>query len=167
MSLEVMSFILGGILVAAGVFGGGIEIKELRLPQIGTPARVAACIVGAAFVVLAVYLGSTKNPPPAASPGGVPPTQPASPPGTATPARQAQTFQSPMHGDLRLDACLTWAQNCGEPAATAWCKSRGFTRATAYPTENVGGAGIDTRLIGSNQVCKAQFCASFSHVTCE
>jgi hypothetical protein len=59
------------------------------------------------------------------------------------------TFQEPMLGDLRLDACLEWGMNCGEPAATAWCKTKGMTRVAEYLGENVGERGIGTRLIGT------------------
>nr|WP_316642334.1 hypothetical protein [uncultured Roseateles sp.] len=155
MSLETMSFILGGILVAAALFGGGLEIKELKLPQIGTIGRVLAAIVGAGFIALAIYLNPNKG------------TVGATKPSESTPDKTTMTFQGPMHGDLRLDACQQWAQNCGEPAATAWCKTKGFVRATDYPQENVGAAGAATRLIGTNQVCKEKFCASFVYITCE
>lgn len=154
MSLETMSFILGGILVAAALFGGGLEIKELKLPRIGTIARVLAATVGIGFIALAIYL----NPK-----GPVAPIKPVD----SSPTKTALTFQAPLHGDLRLDACLQWAQNCGEPAATAWCKTKGFSRATDYPQENVGIARAATRLIGTNQVCKEKFCASFVYITCE
>jgi hypothetical protein len=153
-SLETMSFILGGILVAAALFGGGLEIKELKLPRIGTIARVLAATVGIGFIALAIYL----NP---KGPGAS--TKPVDP----SPTKTALTFQAPMHGDRRLDACLQLAQNCGEPAATAWCKTKGFSRATDYPQENVGIARVATRLIGTNQVCEENFCASFVYITCE
>jgi len=154
MSLETMSFILGGILVAAGLFGGGLEIKELKLPQIGTVPRLLAAIVGAIFIGLAVFLepklstsGSTASAPDA--------------------GKTTMTFQGPMHGDMRLDSCLEWAKNCGEPAATAWCKTKGMSRALEYPQENVGEQGLGTRLLGTNQVCKEKFCSSFVYIVCE
>ena len=158
MSLETMSFILGGILLGAGLFGGGLEIKELKLPHIGTAARVLSSVVGVAFVVLAIFLNPNGGSPSPSLP------QP-------TPLQEAKktpmSFQAPMHGDLRLDACLEWAQKCGEPAATAWCKTKGMSRALEFPQENVGERGINTRLIGTNQVCKEKFCASFVFIVCE
>lgn len=149
-----MSFILGGILVAAALFGGGLEIKELKLPQIGAIARFLSAVVGAAFVGLAIYLHPTG--PESASTHQEKESQ-----------KTTLTFQEPMHGDLRLDACLQWGQNCGEPAATAWCKTKGMSRAVDYPQETVGQRGIATRLIGTNQVCKENFCGSFVYITCE
>ena len=154
MSLDTMSFILGGILVAAGIFGGGLEIKELKLPQIGTAARILAATVGAIFIGLAIFL----NP----KPPGSAPTPP-----TVDPKKTTITFQEPMQGDLRLDACLEWAQNCGEPAATAWCKTKGMSHALEYPWDNVGERGLGTRLIGTNQVCREKFCSSYVYIVCE
>jgi hypothetical protein len=153
-SLETMSFILGGILVAASLFGGGLEIKELKLPQIGSVARGLSAVVGVAFVVLAIYLNQKGS-------------QFSNKPANVGALNKTVSFQAPMHGDLRLDVCQQWAQNCGESTATAWCKTKGFSRATEFPQENVGIAGTATRLIGTNQVCREQMCSSFVYITCE
>jgi hypothetical protein len=149
-----MSFVLGGILVAAALFGGGLEIKELKLPQIGMVARVLTALVGIGFIVLAIYLNPKKTEPDAKV------TEFALP-------KTTQTFPAPMQGDFRLDACEQWAQKCGEPAASAWCRAKGFARAVDFPEENVGKAGVPTRLIGTNQVCRESICTSFVYITCE
>jgi hypothetical protein len=163
-----MSFILGGILIAAALFGGGLEIKELKLPQIGAIARFLSSAVGVAFVGLALYLHLkvpetiSRQPDVAVQAPKPNSTQPEEPL-----RKTSRTFQKPMFGDSRLDVCLQWAQNCGEPAATPWCKTKGMSRAVDYPQENVGERGITTRLIGTGQVCKEKFCASFVYITCE
>ena len=36
------------------------------------------------------------------------------------------TYTKPMAGGRRLDWCLTWATNCGKPAADFYCKSKGY-----------------------------------------
>ena len=148
MSLETMSFILGGILIGASLFGGGLEIKELKVPKIGSSSRVLCAIVGFVFVGLAIVLNTkelrediTKKP--------------------------TTAFQQPMLGDSRLDACILWGQECGEPAATAWCKTKGMSRAIESPVEVVGDRGIATRLIGTNQICREKFCSSFTYIVCE
>jgi hypothetical protein len=46
------------------------------------------------------------------------------------------TFQAPTLDGLRLDACVQWANRCGEEAASAWCKLKGYERAIDYPSEN-------------------------------
>ena len=153
MSLETMAFILGGILIAAGVFGGGLEVKELKLPQIGGIPRLVAVMAGIAFVALALAINQkwieqvrgSKQPNATESP---------------------KTFATPMYEGLRLDICVEWAKRCGEEAATAWCKTQGYVRATQYPSENVGERGVSTKLIGSREVCKVRFCTSFTEITC-
>lgn len=160
MSLETMSFILGGILLGAGLFGGGLEIKELKLPQIGVVPRVLCSLFGAGFVALAVFLNPRS---PLTSPGS-------SAPPSLSPQDQKKvtmSFPAPMLGDMRLDACFEFGQQCGEPAATAWCKTKGMTRAVEFTTEVVGARGIATRVINTNRECKETFCASFASITCE
>jgi hypothetical protein len=154
MSLETMSFILGGILVASALFGGGIEIKELKLPQIGTIGRIMTAIFGVGFIALAINLNSK-----------VVNVEPKS--ADSNPTKTTVTFPKPMQGDLRLDVCQSWSKDCGEAAATAWCKTKGFSRAAEFLQENVGKEGIATRLIGENKVCTEKFCTSFAYITCE
>ncbi len=153
MSLETMVFVLGGIFLATGVFGGGIEIKELKLPQINGVARIVSAVVGLAFVTLAlaINLGWTKHPVEGS---------------TFLAGSTAKTFEAPMFEGLRLDACVDWSKRCGEEAASTWCKEQGYARATEYPFENVGERGIPTKLIGTKDVCKEKFCTSFSQITC-
>jgi len=156
MSIELLSFILGGSLVAIGLLGGGIEVRELKIPAVGQMPRIFSFVAGLAFVGLAVFL----SPRPAKEP------EEAAHAAAAT-TIERETFEQPMFGDLRLDACYEWAARCGEEPATAWCQTKGYRRAVDYPTENVGDRGIATRLIGTQAECREQFCASFAHITCE
>jgi hypothetical protein len=154
MSVELLSFVLGGFLVAVGLLGGGIEVRELKVPSVGRITRVLSFAAGMAFVGLAVFLG----------PGQVKDSAAVN----AEPAALVRvTFAQPMYGDLRLDACYEWADRCGEEPATAWCQTKGFARAVEFPIENVGNRGLGTRLISTQAECREQFCASFSHITCE
>jgi hypothetical protein len=154
MSIEAMSFILGGLLVAVGLLGGGIEIRELKVPAISQISRVLSFIVGIVFIGLTLFLTSQQIDKPSIS-------------GYATSVPERQTFPEPMYGGSRLDACYEWANRCGEEPATAWCKTNGFKRAVDYPTENVGTRGIVTKLIGTQAECKETFCASFKYIACE
>jgi hypothetical protein len=54
MTLEVVSFILGGLLIATAVVGGGFEIKEIRMPRVGAGARIGALVVGLLFIVMSL-----------------------------------------------------------------------------------------------------------------
>jgi len=154
MSFETMTFILGALLLGAGLFGGGLEIKELKLPTIGGGARYTCAALGAAFLVLALSMDLRW----------IGPAQAQEKHEAA--ATSVQTFDAPMLDGMRLDVCVVWAARCGEEAASAWCQTQGFSRATVYTTENVGSQGVVTRLVGSRQVCAGTFCSGFARVTC-
>jgi hypothetical protein len=153
MSIEVMSFILGGLLVAVGLLGGGIEVRDLKVPPVGRAARVLSFCGGVAFVVLAMFVGRHVSDPSASV--------------KSVTSQDRHTFSEPVYGELRLDACYEWGQRCGEEPATEWCKTQGFKRAVDFPTENVGNRGIRTKLIGTQAECKEPFCVSFKYITCE
>src|SRR5579871_4791957 len=54
MNIQIVSFVFGGLLIFVGVLGGGFELKELKVPKVGTGVRVLAAIVGLLFVCLGV-----------------------------------------------------------------------------------------------------------------
>ena len=53
MSIDTMAFILGGLLVAVALLGGGLEVRELKIPSVGRIGRLLCFIVGAVFIGLA------------------------------------------------------------------------------------------------------------------
>lgn len=59
MSIEIVSFVFGGILLFVGVVGGGFELKELKVPKVGMGVRVVSTIVGFLFVCLG--FGANSN----------------------------------------------------------------------------------------------------------
>jgi Bacterial tandem repeat domain 1 len=58
MPIDTISFLLGGLLVAVSVLGGGIEVKELKIPAVGQTSRLLSFFAGLLFVGLAVYMRS-------------------------------------------------------------------------------------------------------------
>jgi hypothetical protein len=79
---------------------------------------------------------------------------------------QDKTFNKPRYNNDRLDWCLTWAANCGKPAAVTFCNRRRFTDALVFRAEVVG-KSAQTRLLGSNEVCNGHdFCTAFAYITC-
>ena len=52
MSSELLSFVVGGLLILIGIIGGGFEVKELKIPKVAWPTRFAALAVGAFFIGL-------------------------------------------------------------------------------------------------------------------
>jgi hypothetical protein len=85
----------------------------------------------------------------------------------AAPSSRQTTFTNPMHAGHRLDWCHTWATDCGEPAATAWCRSKGYAAAMNWTQDvNVDERGFVTKIIGDGQLCTGPFCDSFTSITC-
>ena len=82
-------------------------------------------------------------------------TSAASPGGT-------QTFAKPTANGYRVDRCLFWAQQCDEPAASAWCRTQGYSRATNWQSENAS----PTRILGDGKICNTPSCGGFSSITC-
>ena len=79
------------------------------------------------------------------------------------PQKDCQTYTNPMTQGYRLDWCLKWGQQCGEPAATAWCRTQGFERAIGW---QIAQSVPPTFVLGSGQVCNQEFCGGFSTITC-
>jgi hypothetical protein len=62
MALKILTFILGSILLLIGIFGGGFQVKELKIPQIGKFSRFLATSLGIFFILIS--LGLDTPPPP-------------------------------------------------------------------------------------------------------
>lgn len=73
-------------------------------------------------------------------------------------------LQQPLFRGSRIDWCLTWASNCGDPAATVACKLAGFRRAApgafAYTITS------PTIVLGTDDVCTGA-CGALEWVGCE
>ena len=52
MTLQTMSFIFGGLLLAVAILGGGFEVKEIKISNASTGVRILAGVVGLAFMVI-------------------------------------------------------------------------------------------------------------------
>ncbi len=61
MSIDTMSFILGALLVAVALLGGGIEVRELKIPSVGRSSRLLSFIGGIVFIGLAIFLQPRQN----------------------------------------------------------------------------------------------------------
>ena len=81
----------------------------------------------------------------------------------AKPAGGPKTFQDPRIGGAHVNWCMT-AQlgGCGQPAANAWCESKGFSHATSFHWV-VQSPAITQ---GDHERCDG-FCGAFTYVTCE
>jgi hypothetical protein len=82
---------------------------------------------------------------------------------------RVQLFPQPRQGaqasmSMRVDWCLRWANDCGKPAADAFCRSQGFERAKSFANELTGGP---TWVIGDRQICAMKDCRALESVQCE
>lgn len=76
-----------------------------------------------------------------------------------------EVFDSPKTASgIRIDHCLHWARECGEPAATHWCRSQGFRRSFDYQTE---GGVPPTFVLGDSRICELPVCTAFKTIVCE
>ncbi len=74
-------------------------------------------------------------------------------------------FGRPLHNNLRLDVCLTFAKDCGQPAALRFCNRVRYRGVSTFATEKVG-PGDTTSVIGTGEVCHGASCVAFSSITC-
>lgn len=153
MAIETMAFFLGGLFLAVGLLGGRQASRRLRVPRLSGMARVLSLVVGVLFIGLAIYLKSLPSISEEVEDG-------------AEETEIRRTYPLPMQDGMRLDVCMEPGKDCGEPVATAWCKSHGLTHATDFPQENVGGHGITTRNLDGDD-CKDVTCTTFAYITCE
>ena len=69
----------------------------------------------------------------------------------------------PKVDGMALDLCRTFGNECGAPAADAWCQANGFLLSTAH---EVGQDTPPTKVIGSGEKCEDPSCDRIVSVTC-
>ncbi len=86
--------------------------------------------------------------------------------GGSGPVLGRRRFLNPSIGGYRLDWCRRWGQECGKPAADAFCRSRGFKEAVAFQEAFDIGARTPTKIISSGKICSDSFCDGFEFIEC-
>ncbi|MFT4059984.1 MAG: hypothetical protein QM652_10600 [Legionella sp.] len=74
-----------------------------------------------------------------------------------------QNFPDPRFNHYRVAWCYNRKQDCGSPAANAFCRHLGFMNAKHFVKENQVGA---TRTIGSEELCFGNECQAFKIIVC-
>lgn len=82
----------------------------------------------------------------------------------------AVRYENPIvkseHGSYaRLDACFSWARECGQAAADAFCRQRDPAKPDAVRFET-GVKNVWTTVISSGELCRGEGCDGFASVTC-
>jgi len=73
-----------------------------------------------------------------------------------------RTFHNPKVQGHVVDNCKTWATNCGGGGAELFCRSKGYRKVINWKHYRPG----STYVMGSNRVCKGNFCVGYSSITC-
>ncbi len=84
-------------------------------------------------------------------------------PEAQVPPPASRRFENPMVQGMALDGCRIWSNECGQPAADAFCQSQGFASATDFTVQQ---HTPPTRVIGSGQICNEPFCGRIASLTC-
>ncbi|MBI1385796.1 MAG: hypothetical protein GC150_12880 [Rhizobiales bacterium] len=72
-------------------------------------------------------------------------------------------FAYPQLGAYYLDWCKRWGEQCGKPAADAYCRHKGHSEAVDFrKLEDVG----NTRVIVGGRKCLNPDCDGFEFITC-
>jgi hypothetical protein len=72
------------------------------------------------------------------------------------------TFDKPMVSGAAVDACASWATDCGAGGARAFCQTQGYAAASSWEVYKPR----RTFVIGSNRVCEGDHCTGLSRVVC-
>jgi hypothetical protein len=83
-------------------------------------------------------------------------------------AKDITTFRNPRYEGHFLDWCLTWATDCGRPAARAFCRLKGFDGVHDFQ-KSYQARGI-TKTINGNELCRTNVnhphCDGFEFIKC-
>jgi hypothetical protein len=85
----------------------------------------------------------------------------------ARPESKQKVFVNPTIDGLPVDRCLTYAADCNEPAASAWCRRKGMTHATGWKYENKSHSGHVVGASGGDHRDCNFGCDGFTQVICE
>jgi hypothetical protein len=103
MSVELLAFFFGILLLFVAIVGGGFEVRELKVPRVGRAARVISAVAGVLFLMLG-FSGST-----ATELAGTPPAEAKEPPQeitTTAPTVVDFTVKDEL-GDLQITEQIT------------------------------------------------------------
>src|SRR5579872_6615116 len=60
---DVVVLLFGGFLVLIAIVGGGLEVKEVKIPPLGKGARLLAAIAGVILILIGVGMRQEAAPP--------------------------------------------------------------------------------------------------------
>jgi len=75
-------------------------------------------------------------------------------------------FEPPLVDGKRVDLCLHWGSDCGQPAADAFCQKSGFSKAAEFKEAYDIGAQSPTLVLGDGKLCAEAYCDGFAMIRC-
>ena len=135
--------LLGIACVIAAVVGGGLKAVGFEFPGLSSiPRQILLAIVGIILIFASTLVDTDTDP-------------------------ERKIFQDPTIDGYRLDWCYYAGEGCGEGAAEVFCARQGYDALLDFDDDpNVGAQGIQTKLIGSEEICNTEICDSFASITC-
>jgi len=79
---------------------------------------------------------------------------------------EVREFKEPRVEGLRMDRCLTWGEECDEPAAYSWCLEKGYSKAIYWELESNVGQRQPTKMLKSKQICNNSGCDAMKVIVC-
>ena len=62
MTLEILSFSFGALLILVGILGGGFEAKEIKIPKVTSLVRFFSMAIGLLFVLIGFFMPNQNIP---------------------------------------------------------------------------------------------------------
>ncbi|MEU2791219.1 hypothetical protein [Streptomyces sp. NPDC007100] len=98
MSIKVIIFALGGLMILAALLGSGFSVREISFPRISPVIRAATVVLGVGLIITSIILLATESKTPVAQP------QPQPSPSTNSPSSAAPTTPAPETTPPSTDA---------------------------------------------------------------
>ncbi len=131
---------------------------------------VVIALVIVVVVGLLAWVAMRKKPDTSVTPTPVPPSAPQPAPQVPPPPHLLPVtteFNDPRVAVgtemLALDICREWGNDCGKPAADAWCASKNAGVAAKF---NTAQNSPPTAVLGSHQICRDATCDRITWVQC-
>jgi hypothetical protein len=61
MTPEIISFVFGAFLILIGLLGGGFEVRELKIPKVGSGIRILTIVAGFIFISLGIGVQTNSS----------------------------------------------------------------------------------------------------------
>jgi len=107
MTISVVVFIFGALLLLLALLGGGFEVERLRFPPIGRATRSISGVTGLVFVALSIALGTGEL-----FPSAQPPTPRTTSPRPTSVATATEAFPTQRESDLLLHVPKNFRATC-------------------------------------------------------